>query len=45
MVEKKSGYGKGKTAGKNSGMVGYFPQGERKGLAVHGTFSTAASAA
>ncbi len=32
-----------KRAGKNSGFVGNFPQGERKRLPVHGTFNTAAS--
>ncbi len=35
--------GNRKTAGKNSGMVGNFPQGETKRLPVHGNFSTAAS--
>jgi hypothetical protein len=31
-----------KTAGKNSGMVGNFPQWEKKRLPLHGSFSTAA---
>ncbi len=31
-----------KTAGKNSAMVGNFPQWEKKSLPLHGSFSTAA---
>jgi hypothetical protein len=31
-----------RTAGKNSGMVGNFPQWEKKRLPLHGSFSTAA---
>ncbi len=34
--------GNRKTAGKNSAMVGNFPQGEKKSLPLHGSFSTAA---
>jgi hypothetical protein len=34
--------GNRKLAGKNSGMVGNFPQCEKKGLPLHGSFSTAA---
>jgi hypothetical protein len=30
------------TVGKNSGMLGNFPQWEKKGLPLHGSFSTAA---
>jgi hypothetical protein len=32
--------GNGKTAGKNSGMVGIFPQWEKKHLPVHKAFSS-----
>jgi hypothetical protein len=35
---KKFRRGNGKTAAKNSGMVGNFPQGERKRLPVHEHF-------
>ncbi len=35
--------GNRKTAGKNSAMVGNFPQWEKKSLPLHGSFSTAAS--
>ncbi len=34
--------GNRKTAGKNSAMVGNFPQWEKKSLPLHGSFSTAA---
>jgi hypothetical protein len=34
--------GNRKTAGKNSAMVGNFPQWEKKSLTLHGSFSTAA---
>jgi hypothetical protein len=34
--------GNRKTAGKNSAMVGKFPQWEKKSLPLHGSFSTAA---
>jgi hypothetical protein len=37
--EKNPAVRKGKRPEKNSGMVGNFPQGERKHLPVHGTFS------
>ncbi len=35
--------GNRKTAGKNSAMVGNFPQWEIKSLPLHGSFSTAAT--
>jgi hypothetical protein len=35
--------GNRKTVGKNSAMVGNFPQREKKSLPLHGSFSTAAS--
>jgi hypothetical protein len=34
--------GNRKLAGKKSGMVGNFPQWEKKGLPLHGSFSTTA---
>ncbi len=35
--------GNRKTVGKNSAILGNFPQWEKKGLPLHGSFSTAAS--